>query len=637
MLPLFLQICIPMARLAAICCVLASCRSKEIMSPLPSSTVERRDGEGTVILSPAAPVQVRTPGTWTLEYTAGPSGIRQGGGIVFQAPPFWGWSAPQSSNPDAPGYTTIHCSRKEAEFEIQESDLHWIQFQLAGADLVAGDIVRIVYGDTVNGSHPGGSAITDRYADGEQEFVIKTDADGDSNYAEIARQPALRITAAPAVQLFVSASPHTTLGGRLWIRVAALDQMENRAEDFIGDVVVSCSGLPEQEYRYTFNSTDKGAHEFRLTAPMIAGFYRFAAKTDSGMSASSPPVWVTARPLEFQLCWSDLHGHSGISDGTGAPEDYFAYARDVSGLTACALTDHDAFGVRALDEQPETWSRIQRECEAAYEPGRFVTFPAYEWTSWTYGHKHVLFPVAGDWPICSARSAADPSALWRCLPPGAITISHHTGGGPIGADWSFTDAQREMLAEISSIHGSSESYGALRMIYRPKPGGFVFDALNAGIRLGMIGGGDTHNGHPGLGDPRAFTNGLGGIWTREFSREDVWEALTARRTYATSGARILLWTTLGGIPMGNTIALPTARTELKITAYGERDIVKAELLRNGEPIHTARDLGEFIDITQHVSGLAPGDWLMVRLTQDDEELAWSSPWWVEENGSPASD
>jgi len=33
-----------------------------------------------------------------------------------------------------------------------------------------------------------------------------------------------------------------------------------------------------------------------------------------------------------------------LSDGTGTPEDYFAYARDVAALDVIALTDHDHWG-----------------------------------------------------------------------------------------------------------------------------------------------------------------------------------------------------------------------------------------------------------------------------------------------------
>ena len=88
----------------------------------------------------------------------------------------------------------------------------------------------------------------------------------------------------------------------------------------------------------------------------------------------------------------DLHGHSNLSDGTGTPEDYFRYARDVAGLDVAALTDHDHWGMPFLDEQPRALARDpRRDATRFHAPGRFVTLLGYEWTSWLHGHRHVLY------------------------------------------------------------------------------------------------------------------------------------------------------------------------------------------------------------------------------------------------------
>ena len=79
-------------------------------------------------------------------------------------------------------------------------------------------------------------------------------------------------------------------------------------------------------------------------------------------------------------------------DGTGTPEDYFTFARDVAGLDAVALTDHDHWGAgRPLDGDPAPWALIRETVARFHEPGRFVTLPGYEWTSILHGHRHVLY------------------------------------------------------------------------------------------------------------------------------------------------------------------------------------------------------------------------------------------------------
>ena len=95
-------------------------------------------------------------------------------------------------------------------------------------------------------------------------------------------------------------------------------------------------------------------------------------------------------PEAPRIRWADLHGHSVRSDGTGTPEAYYRYARDVAGLDVAALTDHDHWGLPFLDESSEGWREIREATEAHYEPGRFVTIHGYEWTSWLFGHRHVL-------------------------------------------------------------------------------------------------------------------------------------------------------------------------------------------------------------------------------------------------------
>jgi hypothetical protein len=581
-------------------------------------------------VSPVDPVVVGSRGTWTIEYVCGAPGIQPGGGIVFQAPPFWGWTRPQARWPEAPGYTTVKTSRQGARFEIQESELNWILFRLQDQALREGDRVTIVYGDTAGGKNPDAAARCDRYAERAQELVLKVDGDGDSVFAEIAEQPSLTVLPGPARRLVVWGPPQARPGEPLLVRFAALDAVANRATGYRRVLRLRLAGAEAPPLEVTLSAAQGGAGTAHLRCD-TPGIQRVVVEDrEQGLQAESPPIWVGDSPTPYRLYWADLHGHSGISDGTGAPEDYFAYARQVAGLDVAALTDHDAFGVRAMDEHLETWRRILAAADAADEPGAFVAYAGYEWTNWTSGHKHVLFSGAGPRPLLSSRDPRydTPPELWAALPPGALTIAHHPGGGPIGTDWTYHDTEREPLAEIISIHGNSESYGCPRMIYRPKRGGFVFDALGRGIHLGILGGGDTHNGHPGMGDPGAFTNGLAGVWARALTREAVWEALRARRTFATSGPRIQLYAELDGRPLGAELPLGKAPPTLRVFALAERDIVKIEILRNGEVLQTHRDRGLLNRFQTPLSGLQPGDWIMLRVTQEDEEQAWSSPFWI---------
>ena len=51
--------------------------------------------------------RVGEPGRFVIVYEVGPLGIQEGGTILLQVPPYWGWSTPQVEDPDAPGHTLV--------------------------------------------------------------------------------------------------------------------------------------------------------------------------------------------------------------------------------------------------------------------------------------------------------------------------------------------------------------------------------------------------------------------------------------------------------------------------------------------------------------------------------------------------
>jgi len=103
------------------------------------------------------------------------------------------------------------------------------------------------------------------------------------------------------------------------------------------------------------------------------------------------------------------------------------------------------------------------------------------------------------------------------------------------------------VTEIASVHGSSEAEDTPRKVYASVPGNFVRDVLQRGYRLGFVGSGDSHDGHPGLVHlGNSGSGGLAAILADDATREAVHAALCARRVYATNGPRIFLNVTLDG-------------------------------------------------------------------------------------------
>lgn len=616
----------------------------------PAGEPSPADGKGTAVLQAAGPAVAGSPGTWTITYTAAGQGIAEGGGVVLQVSPFWQWSSPQDRFPDYHGYTTVSCSDPDVRLELATGQHPFMVARVREKPLAAGETVTFVYGDTGGGASPRGAAIADRYAEHGENFFIKVDGDGDEYFAPIAEHPSVDVAAGPPVGFFVTAESWVEKGGTVRVTASALDRVWNRAAQYRGRVqLVLPPGLElVQGSEGPFTGEEAGARSFILRVAE-EGLYHVVARDPDGRlgEGKSNTIYCGGMLNEYRLYWGDLHGHSRLSDGTGSPEDYYGYARDVAGLQVSVLTDHDGHGILPLDETPALFDHILKATESFNEPGRFVTFAGYEWTSWTYGHKHVLFLNPGEAEIFSFRDPAcdEPQELWDHLRgKAAMTLSHHVGGGPIACDWDHHDPELELLVEMTSIHGVSEYYGGPRSVYRPVEGAFAQDALARGFRLGMIGSGDSHNSHPGTRDVSAATHGLAGIYATGLSREEIWEALRARRVFATAGRRIVVNFLVNGEMMGSEIAVSDPKEPRLIMglAVGTAGVESVEVLKNNRVMFAERGEGErlkrFAAVDEEPA--VDGDYYYLRVTLVDGEQAWSSPVWVsvtEEPSASASD
>ena len=150
----------------------------------------------------------------------------------------------------------------------------------------------------------------------------------------------------------------------------------------------------------------------------------------------------------------------------------------------------------------------------------------------------------------------------------------HVGGRACNLD--FFDPEFVHLAEIHSHHGTFEW--------------FAEEVLARGFCVGFIGGSDDHTGRQGLVYANRRSNnvvtfdvkgGLMGLYARELTREAVWEAMRARRTYATNGERIYLKTSCGEALMGEAVDVEGSPT-IRVEVHGTAPLLDVELKRGSE-------------------------------------------------------
>ncbi len=322
----------------------------------------------------------------------------------------------------------------------------------------------------------------------------------------------------------------------------------------------------------------------------------------------------------------------------GDVDEGFRRARDVFHDDFYALTDHDSFVRQKLltAEYEEQKALVDR----FYEPGRFVPIYAQEWTTARvgaaphgYGHKN-LYSLAPDHPLfdhTNPRWRDTPALFAELRRLGMIAIPHHIGW--TGVDWENHDPEIQPLVEICSGHGVFEFFGNEPIPHRGGlPGNFVQDGLARGLRFGLVGGSDQHGliWHHGICWKRnSYRAGLTGVYAPALTREAIFEAFRARRTFATTGVKLRPELQVEGLLPGEEGALEKPPL-VQVDVLALERIRWITVVRNGEDIRRYGGEARHSRFSFRDTSLAPGQtaWYYLRVQLESGNMAWTSPVWV---------
>ena len=197
-------------------------------------------------------------------------------------------------------------------------------------------------------------------------------------------------------------------------------------------------------------------------------------------------------------------------------------------------------------------------------------------------------------------------------------------------DWEVYDDQYVPVVELFQVRGNNEYPDCPRLInyqkFKPSKNKkqYVNYALEAKkYKMGFIASGD----HNGMGV------GVAALWVKELSREGILEAMRKRRCFATTGDKMIVDFRINGGISGSDIEISDA-PNLRIKVKGQRELEKIEVLRNSKvikeytltngPIEFNED---FIDVNYHEENEVL--YYYIRATQKNNEIAWSSPIWID--------
>ena len=389
-----------------------------------------------------------------------------------------------------------------------------------------------------------------------------------------------------------------------------------------------------------------------FTPPAVSAKAVHAAEADDVRAIRNHRVEVHGETM--RILRGDLHRHTELSpDQGGMPDgslpEFYRYMIDAADMDFGASTDHQAGGTGF-------WNFMTQKMADMYHfPDRFATLYAYERNPGNpHGHRNLLFTHRG-YPITPFFQRVDEKFLLPDTPDGelltfnsnsfggtvdndtallhevvraneGLAIPHTSGSTGMGTDWHAYDEQVDAVVEIyqgDRINNEHEGAPRWKGPDGRQPGGWqapgqIWNAWNKGYKLGVIASSDHMSTHISYAMVYAPDNG----------RHEVWNAIKARRTYGATD-NIVLEFSIGDCFMGEDCSAP-ARTPIRVRARGTADIAAIHLIRDAQYIYKAEPGGRQAELEFVDNEAGPGPhWYYIRLEQQDEELAWSSPIWVD--------
>lgn len=370
---------------------------------------------------------------------------------------------------------------------------------------------------------------------------------------------------------------------------------------------------------------------------------RNARLDDDALVIAGSPVWP--QPINGMIPgFGEIHWHTKFSgDGQRPIAAALLAGRDLKNMDFIAPGDHTPRG--------ERWKETVEPVEAAHEPGKFATFFGYEQSS-DRGHVNLYFtdPDHRCGPDGGLVGQRPETYLDSLTGDDFLAIPHHTNavaesktdeGVPYWHPFAWGKPRPFLrLVEIMQVRGNQETDEGSDIWRRWHQGNQASyqDALRGGHRVGFTGGTDNHCGWPG----RAYSphegaathaprsNILTGVWTEKRDRQEVFDALCRRATWATWDTRAIIDFRVNGAPAGSEIAVAAgAKLTVQLRLSAEDALWLMEIISEGRTVWQGRSTE--LDVRQEIDlGVADREThFYFRALQRDGAIIYASPVFID--------
>ncbi|OGN62767.1 MAG: hypothetical protein A3F09_03730 [Chlamydiae bacterium RIFCSPHIGHO2_12_FULL_49_11] len=398
-----------------------------------------------------------------------------------------------------------------------------------------------------------------------------------------------------------------------------------------------------------------------LTLPNLyfnePGIYRLRLKNlQSGETYYSPPIHCY---LEFphQVFWGIFRDDPVRRNVEKDTEAALRYYRDDAGLQFFATSSPENGTISG-----ELWKQISSQVAEFNEEERFVAFlgQTYMGENRKEGVRHIIY-AKDNRPLVHKKDSKynQLKKVYKAHIPKDLvsTVILSTLDG-YAYDFEEFEPEYERLVEIYSALGSiecSKKEGNDFPVAVPgkKIGevkeGTVRSALDRNKRFGFTAGGFDRKGDLGTLATDAgpqYSPGMTAVLATEYTRDELFNAIYQRRTFVTTGEKILIDFRIAEMPMGSEISTNVKpglvyNRHIHGLVAGVDQISRIEIIRGGKVWHEINPKNNFFelavddsDLLEKVALQDPNTgnlftYYYLKVVQKNGHTAWSSPIWVD--------
>lgn len=362
----------------------------------------------------------------------------------------------------------------------------------------------------------------------------------------------------------------------------------------------------------------------------IKAYAVYDGMIDSAISTFS---YTERENSEYGIYFGQLHSHTTNSDGAGTLDEAYNYAKNEADVDFLAVTDHSNSFDNDLTESMgngETSTKWNNGKDAAdkYTDEDFVGIYAYEMT-WSNGTGHINTFNTPGFESRNKTEYKQSDALktyYNQLKnfPSSFSQLNHPGTtfGDFN-DFAHYDAEIDELISLIEV-GNGE--GLVRGSGYFPSYEYYTRALDKGWHVSPTNNQDNHKAKWGNANTARTV-----ILADSLTRENVYDALVNRRTYATEDDNLKINYTLNGEVMGTILQDKPATVNIKVELEDPDNeaIGTVSVISNGGKVVTSKTVDSSKETVEFT---VPADYsyYYIKVVQPDKDIAVTAPVWVGE-------